>query len=169
MTLPLLGQVVGLMALALCIAAFASKRDDRLLAILIFANVAFAVQFFLMGGLVAGAISSLIVVRIALVRRFKRDARVMAAMLAATVAVAAPAWSGPADLVPLAAGLIGTYAMFMTDGIAMRLLLAGGAACWMAANWLSGSAGAFAAEALILVTNAVTIARLARERRAEPA
>lgn len=162
MSLPLLGQFVGLLALGLCLAAFASTRDDRLLVILIFANIAFAVQFFLLGGVVAGAISTLIVLRIWLVRRYKGNARIMAAMLAATVLVAVPGWQGPADAVPLAAGLIGTFAMFMLRGIPMRVGLAAGAACWMAANYLSGSVGAMVAEALILATNAVTIARMAR-------
>lgn len=163
MTQPLLGQLVGLVALALCIAAFANKRDDRLLVILVFANVAFAVQFLLLGGWVAGSISSLIVVRILLVRRYKRSRLVMSAMLAATGLVAGLAWQGPLDAVPLLAGLVGTYAMFMLDGIPMRLLLAVGAACWMLANHLTGSLGALLAESLILVTNAATIVRMWRE------
>ncbi len=151
---------MGLLALGLCIAAFANKRDDRLLLILILANVAFATQFFLLGGWVAGAISCLIVLRILLVRRFKKNWYVMASMLAATGLAALLTWQGPLDGVPLLAGLIGTYAMFMLDGIPMRVLLAFAAACWLLANHLSGSVGAMIAEALILVTNAVTIYRL---------
>ena len=169
MTLPILGQIVGLIALGLCIAAFASKRDDRLLLILILANMAFAGQFFLLGGWVAGAISCLIVLRILLVRRYKRNRAVMATMLAATGLVAALTWQGPADVVPLLAGLIGTWAMFMLDGIPMRALLAVAAACWMLANYLTGSLGALAAEGLILMTNAITIYRLHREKSAAPA
>lgn len=165
MTQPIMGQIVGLIALALCIAAFANKRDDHLLLILILANVAFAGQFFLLGGWVAGAISCLIVLRILLVRRFKQSYLVMSAMLAATGLVTFLTWEGPRDIVPLFAGLIGTYAMFMLHGIPMRTLLAIGAACWMLANYLSGSLGAFLAEGLILVTNAITIYRIHRERR----
>lgn len=41
----LLGQAVSLVALMLCLVAFASRRDDRLFVLLIFANVAFAAQF----------------------------------------------------------------------------------------------------------------------------
>ncbi|HSM40221.1 MAG TPA: YgjV family protein [Afifellaceae bacterium] len=165
MTQPILGQIVGLVALGLCIVAFAHKRDDRLLVILILANAAFAGQFFLLGGWVAGAVSSLIVLRILLVRRFKENRLVMAAMLGATALVASVTWQGPADIVPLVAGLVGTYAMFMLHGIPMRLLLAVAGACWMLANYLTGSLGAFAAEGLILVTNAVTIVRIRREGR----
>lgn len=37
-----LGQLCGLVALGFCIAGFANKNDDRLLVLLISANVAFA-------------------------------------------------------------------------------------------------------------------------------
>lgn len=151
--------------MGLCIAAFANKRDDRLLLILILANIAFAAQFFLLGGWVAGAISSLIVLRIILVRRFKGNSLIMSAMLAATAFVALLTWQGPMDAVPVVAGLIGTYAMFMLHGIYMRALLAVAGACWMLANYFTGSLGAFVAEGLILVTNAVTIYRIYRDGR----
>ena len=164
MTQAVIGQIVGLVALGLCIAAFANKRDDRLLLILVLANVAFAVQFLLLGGWVAGAISGLIVLRILLVRRFKKNWLVMGTMLAATGLVAFLTWQGPPDAVPLLAGLIGTYAMFMLSGIPMRVLLAIAAACWMLANYLSGSIGALIAEGLILVTNSFTIFRIHAER-----
>lgn len=162
MSQPVLGQVVGLISLALCIAAFASKRDDRLLLILIFANVAFAAQFLLLEAWVAGSIAGLIVLRIVLVRRFKRSRALMLAMVTATILVALATWEGPEDAVPLAAGLVGTYAMFMLDGLAMRGLLAVGAVCWMLANYLSGSLGALLAEGLVLVTNTATMVRIVR-------
>ncbi|WP_280553000.1 YgjV family protein [Halomonas sp. 25-S5] len=39
---------------------------------------------------------------------------------AATLAVAALTWSDPRDIPALAAGLLGTWGMFMLRGIAMR-------------------------------------------------
>ena len=69
-------------------------------------------------------------------------------------------WTGAA----LAAGVLGTYGMFMLEGIPMRLLLAAAAFCWVLSNAFVGSIGGTAAESLILLTNAITIARLARER-----
>jgi len=67
----LAGQAFGLIALALCVAGFASKRDDRLFFLLLFANVAFALQFVMFRSWVAAAIAALIVLRIHLVRRYK--------------------------------------------------------------------------------------------------
>lgn len=163
----LAGQMAGLVALGLCIVAFSSKSDDRLLAILVLANVAFAIQFAFFGAWVASAISALIILRILLARRLPRHRGAMIAMLLATLLVAALVWQGPADLVPLAAGLLGTFAMFMLRGIPMRLCLAAAAFLWMVTNAVSGSWGALAAEGLVLVVNVVTMIRIARDRRAK--
>ncbi|WP_245409841.1 YgjV family protein [Pararhizobium haloflavum] len=161
-----IGELVGLIALLLCIAAFASKDDDRLLTILIAANVAFAVQFAAFGAFVASAISAVIILRIVLARRFPGSRTATGAILVLTAAVAALTWSSPIDIFPLTAGLIGTYAMFMLRGIPMRLGLAAAATCWAITNFLAGSMGALAAETLVLATNVVTIVRLAREKPA---
>lgn len=162
----IIGQACGLIALALCILGFASKRDDRLFLCLLIANVAFTLQFVMLASPVAAAITALIVVRIQLVRRFKGSSPVMAAMLVATLAVALPGLATWRELWPLAAGLIGTVAMFKFEGIVMRWLLAAAAFCWVVTNLLAGSIGGTAAELLILVTNLITIGRLMRDRSA---
>lgn len=71
------GQLFGLIALALCVRGFASKRDDRLFVLLLVANVAFSLQFVMFRSWVAAAIAALIVIRIHLVRRCKGHAVVM--------------------------------------------------------------------------------------------
>ncbi|HET8849527.1 MAG TPA: YgjV family protein [Marinobacter sp.] len=43
------GQFFGLLSLLLCIWAFSCKQDDRLLMLLLSANVAFALQFLCLG------------------------------------------------------------------------------------------------------------------------
>lgn len=159
-----IGELVGLVALLLCIAAFASKDDDRLLAVLISANVAFAIQFAAFGAWVASAISAVIILRIFLARRMQGNWPAAIGILAVTGSVAALTWSGPIDVFPLAAGLIGTYAMFMLRGIPMRLGMAVAASCWAVTNFLTGSLGALAAELLVLATIIVTIFRLARQK-----
>jgi len=161
----LAGQLFGLVALALCVAGFASKRDDRLFFLLLFANVAFALQFVMFRSWVAAAIAALIVLRIHLVRRYKGHVTIMLGVAAATVVAAALTWTAPRDLWALAAGLIGTYGMFMLAGIPMRWLLAVAAFCWVISNLLVGSFGGTLAEALILVTNLITIVRLHRASR----
>ncbi|WP_129139349.1 YgjV family protein [Modicisalibacter coralii] len=158
-----LGQGVSLMALALCVVAFASRRDDRLFVLLLFANVAFATQFALFQSWVAAGISALIVLRIVLVRRYPGHVGIMAGMLLATLAIAVPTWSGPQDIPALLAGLVGTYGMFMLRGLAMRAMLALAAFCWIVSNLLAGSLGGTLAESLIFVTNVITMWRLRRD------
>jgi hypothetical protein len=160
----LLGQIAGFLALALCVAAVMSKDDDRLLAVLILGNIAFAVQFAFFGAWVASAISALIILRIYLARRFPRHLGAALTMVLATIAVAAATWQGLPDIFPLAAGIVGTIAMFMFRGIPMRLGLVFAGLCWIITNALIGSIGALAAETLILLTNLTTIIRLARAR-----
>lgn len=159
------GQLVSLVALGLCVAGFASRRDDRLFVLLIAANVAFALQFALFRSWVAAAVTLLVVLRVVLVRRYYRHRLVMLAILAATAVVAWPTWQGWQDAPALAAGLAGTYGMFMLRGIAMRLWLALAASCWILSNTLAGSIGGVTAESLILVTNLFTVYRLWRDRR----
>lgn len=163
------GQFVSLIALALCILAFASKRDERLLALLIFANVAFAVHFVLFESWVAASITALIVLRIILVRRFKGNWWVMSLMLAASMVAAMLTWQRPLDVLPLTAAVLGTVGMFILYGIPMRLFLAGAALAWTLNNLMIGSIGGTLAEAIILVTNLNTVGRMARDRRYDTA
>lgn len=160
-------QAVSLIALALCIAAFASKRDERLLVLLIFANVAFAVHFVLFESWVAASVTVLIVLRVILVRRFKGSWLTMSLLLAANAIMAMLTWQGPLDMLPMTAAVLGTVGMFMLHGIPMRFFLGGAALIWTIYNLLIGSIGGTLAEAIILVTNFITISRMARDRRRE--
>ena len=163
------GQVVSFIALGLCIAAFVNKRDDRLLRLLIFANIAFALHFVLFESWVAAGITALIVLRIILVRRYRGSWLLMGLMLAASLATAMLTWQRPLDILPLIAAVLGTVGMFMLQGIPMRLFLAGAALAWTLNNLLIGSIGGTLAEALILMTNLITIGRMARARRYQAA
>lgn len=165
----LAAQILGVIALALCVVAFGSKSDDRLLRVLIAANVAFALHFLLFGQWAAGALTGLIIVRILLARRFPGSWLATAALLAAGAAATAATWQGPLDLVPLTATVFGTIGMVMLRGIPMRLLLAAAGLTWTLNNLLIGSVGGTLAEALVVATNVVTIVRLSRARAAEAA
>ena len=161
----LAGQGLGLVGLALCLVAFSSKSDDRLLVILIAANVAFALHFVCFERWVPAGLTALIVLRIVLVRRYKGNRAVMLAMLGAGLVTAVLTWQGPQDWFALTASVLGTVGMFMLHGVPMRVVLAGAAGAWTLNNLLIGSIGGSLAEGLILMTNLVTIARLLRDRR----
>ena len=164
----LAGQFFGLVALVICLIAFASKSDDRLLVLLISANVAFALQFVFFASWTAAALTLLVIVRIILARRYIGSKTVMAGVLAANFIAAALTWQSGVDLLPLTAAILGTLGMFMLRGIAMRVVLGLAALCWMLNNLLIGSVGGTLAEGLIVVTNTVTIVLMLRARRRYP-
>lgn len=164
----LAGQLVSLVALGLCIVGFASKRDDRLMLLLISANVAFALQFALFGSWTAAVLSLLVIGRIMLARRYIGSWRVLLAVLAVNLIAAVLTWQSPVDLFAIAAAVFGSIGMFMLRGIPMRLMLAAAAVAWMLNNIAIGSIGGTLAEAMVLVTNFITIYRLARMKRRYP-
>jgi hypothetical protein len=158
----LAGQVVGLIALAFCIAGFSSKQDDRLMVLLISANVAFALQYALFQSWTAAALSALVIVRIGLARRYQGSLLAMCGVLGAGFVAAALTWQSLTDLFPLTAMVLGTVGMFLLRGIPMRLFLAAAATAWMLNNIVIGSIGASLAEGLVIITNFITIIRLKR-------
>lgn len=164
----LAGQVVSLIALGFCIAGFASKRDDRLMMLLISANVAFALQFALFGSWTAAVLSLLVIGRIMLARRYIGSWQVMLAVLAVNLVAALLTWRSPVDIFAIAAAVFGTLGMFMLRGIPMRLMLAAAAVAWMLNNIAIGSVGGTLAEAMVLVTNFITIYRLTKLKRRYP-
>ena len=157
-----LGQICGLIALGFCIAGFANKNDDRLMVLLISANVAFALMFAFFASWTAAALTVLVILRIALARKFQGSWRIMAAILAINLLVAAVTWREPTDIFPLTAAVLGTVGMFMLRGIPLRVVLGLAALAWMLNNIVIGSVGGTLAEAMVLVTNLITIVRLHR-------
>lgn len=159
------GQFFGLVSLILCIIAFANKQDDRLLMLLIFANVAFTLQFITFGSWTAAVLTLLVIVRIALARRYPGNRKAMALVLAVSGIASVFTWQSWADLPAILAMVLGTVGMFMLRGIAMRVSLWLAACAWMTSHILVGSVGGTLAEALVLITNAVTIYRLYRAKQ----
>lgn len=164
----LAGQFFGLASLALCVLAFASKRDERLMVLLISANVAFALQFLFLESWTAAALTLLVIVRIALARRYPGSKRVMAGVLAASGVAALLTWQGWADLPAVVAMVLGTAGMFLLRGIPMRVMLGLAAMAWLLSHLLAGAVGGSLAEALVVITNAITIVRLMRAKRRYP-
>ncbi|MFC4257810.1 YgjV family protein [Marinobacter lacisalsi] len=164
----LAGQFFGLVALAICLVAFASKNDDRLLVLLISANVAFALQFAFFSSWTAAALTVLVIARIVLARHYVGSQWVMWAVLVANLVAAALTWRDWVDIFPLTAATLGTIAMFLLRGIPMRIMLGLAALSWMLNNLLIGSIGGTLAEGMVFVTNVITIVRMARAKKRYP-
>jgi hypothetical protein len=164
----LLGQLAGLVALAFCIAGFANKNDDRLMVLLISANVAFALMFAFFQSWTAAALTVLVILRIALARRYQGNWKIMAGTLAVNLLVAWATWKTATDVFPLTAATLGTIGMFMLRGIPLRIVLGLAALAWMLNNIVIGSVGGILAEGMVLVTNIITIVRLYRLQKKYP-
>lgn len=162
------GQFFGLVALILSVLAFSSRQDDRLMVLMLSANVAFALQFAMFQSWTAAALSLLVLARIELARRYPRSKAAMAAVLTASIVAAVLTWQSLADLPAVAAMVLGTVSMFLLRGIPMRVFLGLGAVAWTLSHLIVGSVGGALAEIMIIVTNAVTVYRLYRVRRRYP-
>jgi hypothetical protein len=158
----MLGQFFGLVALAFCIAGFANKNDDRLMVLLISANVAFALMFACFQSWTAAALTLLVILRIVLARRYQGHWPLMLLLLSVNLVVAWATWKSATDVFPLLAAVFGTVGMFLLRGVPLRIVLGLAAFCWMLNNLVIGSVGGTLAEAMVLVTNFITIVRLRR-------
>ena len=70
---------------------------------------------------------------------------------------------------PLGASCLGTLALFLLQGIPMRLVMLCGTGLWVANNLIVGSIGGTALELVVAAVNATTIVRLWRQGRAAQA
>lgn len=162
------GQFFGLVSLILCVWAFSCKQDDRLLMILLSANVAFALQFMFFESWTAAALTLLVIARIALARRYPGSKAAMAIVLVASGVASVLTWQSWADLPAIVAMVLGTMGMFLLRGIPLRISLGLAALAWALSHILAGSVGGTLAEVLVLVANAITIYRLFRAKYRYP-
>ena len=86
-------------------------------------------------------------------------------MVAVNIALGLAIAQQPSDWLPLIASCLGTIALFLLQGIPMRLLMLCGTGLWIANNVIVGSIGGTALEVTIAVVNTTTILRLYRRGR----
>jgi hypothetical protein len=156
-------QCVGYVAFFLGVGSFLQTDDRRFKLYMTAECAAYVAHFALLGNPTAVASSAISTVRSLLALR-TRSYWVVAAVLAANIGFGlaiATKWS---DWLPLAASCMGTVALFLLDGIPMRLLMLCGTGFWIANNVIAGSVGGTALEVVVAATNVVTMMRMARQR-----
>ena len=75
----------------------------------------------------------------------------------------------PADWLPLLASCLGTLALFLLQGIPMRVVMLCGTGLWVTNNLLAGSIGGTALEVVVALVNLRTIVRMVRARGVDAA
>ena len=161
-------QCVGYVAFVLGVGSFLQTDDRRFKLFMAGECLAYLLHFALLGNPTAVASSTMSLLRSLLALR-TRSKWVAAAVIAANLALGLALARQASDWLPLAASCLGTYALFQLQGVPMRLVMLAGTGLWIANNVIAGSVGGTALEVVVAAVNIVTIWRMARQARAQPA
>lgn len=157
-------QCVGYVAFVLGVGSFLQTDDRRFKLFMAGECLAYVVHFALLGNPTAVASSTMSLLRSLLALR-TRSVWVAVAVVAANLALGMALAKQASDWLPLAASCLGTLALFLLQGVPMRLVMLCGTGLWIANNIISGSIGGTALEIVIAIVNTVTIIRMARQAR----
>jgi hypothetical protein len=152
-------QCFGYLAFVLGVSSFTQTSDRRFKLLMTGECLAYVVHFALLGNPTAVASSLLSTLRSVLALR-TRSPWVAFAVVAANLALGAALARQPADWLPLGASCLGTLALFLLQGVAMRLVMLAGTSLWIANNLIAGSIGGTALEVVVAGVNLWTIARM---------
>ena len=156
-------QLVGYLAFVLGVGCFLQTDDRRFKLFMTGECIAYVLHFALLGNPTAVASSSLSMLRSLLSLR-TRSVWVAVVIVAANVGFGLAIAHKPSDWLPLCASCLGTLALFLLQGVAMRLVMLCGTGLWIANNLIAGSIGGTALEVVVAAVNLVTIGRLMRQR-----
>lgn len=155
-------QCVGYAAFILGVSSFLQTDDRRFKLFMAGECFAYIVHFALLGNHTAVASSTVSLVRSVLALR-TRSVWIALAVVAVNIGLGMALAKQPSDWLPLGASCLGTLALFLLQGVAMRVVMLMGTCLWIANNVISGSIGGTALEVVIAAVNLVTIARMVRQ------
>lgn len=156
-------QWLGYAAFAFGMACFAQTDDRRFKVFMALECASYALHFALLGQPTAVA-STLISLGRSLAALRWRTPAVGLLFVALNLVAGVGLFAGWLSLLPIAASVLGTTALFFLHGIRMRALMAVGTALWLVNNLLVGSIGGSLLEACLLAMNGRTIWRLWADR-----
>lgn len=157
-------QCVGYVAFVLGVASFLQKDDRRFKQFMAAECFAYIVHFALLGNPTAVASSTMSLLRSVLALR-TRALWVALTIVAINIGLGLYLATSAAAWLPLAASCIGTLALFLLQGVPMRLAMLCGTFLWIGNNLVSGSVGGSALEIVIAMVNTRTILLMVREQR----
>ena len=158
-------QWAGYAAFVLGVGSFMQKDDRRFKLYMAAECVAYIVHFYLLGRPTAVASSTMSLLR-SVLALYTRSKWVAFLVIAANLALGAALATRASDWLPLGASCIGTLALFLMEGVRMRLAMLCGTGLWIVNNVIAGSVGGTALELVIAAVNIVTIRRMMRDARA---
>ena len=161
-------QCLGYAAFVLGVGSFLQTDDRRFKLFMAGECFAYILHFALLGNPTAVASSTMSLLRSLLALR-TRSLWLALAIVAINIALGAALATRASDWLPLAASCLGTLALFLLQGVPMRLVMLCGTGLWIANNVIAGSIGGTALELVIAVVNTVTIVRMLRQRGVQAA
>jgi hypothetical protein len=157
-------QWLGYLAFAFGVGCFLQRDDHRFKFFMALECLSYVLHFALLGVPTAVA-SSLVSLARSLVAMRTQSPWAAAGFVALLLVLGVWLYSGWVSMLPLAASCIGTLALFLLRGIAMRVVMLGGTLLWIVNNVLVGSVGGTMLEVVVATTNAFTIWRMWRAQR----
>ena len=156
LTLP---QLFGWGAFFLGMAGFLQKSDLRFKQFMALECAAYVVHFLLLGQWTASASATVSLGRsVAAVRYpFKAVGLFFMCLSLLCGGVLYTSW---VSWLPISASVIGTFALFFLKGVRMRFVMMWGTVLWLVHNYLVGSVGGTVLEAVLCITNSVTLYRM---------
>jgi hypothetical protein len=158
-------QCVGYVAFVLGVSSFLQRDDRRFKQYMAAECLAYIIHFSLLGNPTAVASSTMSLLRSVLALR-TRSVWVASVIVAANLALGLSLAHRASDWLPLCASCMGTFALFLLQGVPMRLVMLCGTGLWIANNLVVGSIGGSALEIVIACVNIRTTWLMAREARA---
>ncbi|MGL1087333.1 YgjV family protein [Vibrio vulnificus] len=158
-----LAQALGFLSFGLGISTFYQKNDRHLKILMLVFNLNHLLHFLLLGSMVS-ALSALLSALRTTTSIFTSSRWVAAFFI--VIGVVSGVWMAQHwwELWPILGTVIGTYSLFVLNGIRMRIGFLVGATCWLINNILVGSIGGTLLEMTVIATNLITIYRLHRQQ-----
>lgn len=161
------GQAIGLLAFLLNLKACLNRDERQFKLAILVGCLLWSVHNAILGAHVAAAISLVAAVRTAL--SFDAQNRRYVGLLIATyLALALGKWNTAHDLLPVAATILGTVALFYCSGVALRIVHCMGAPLWIVHDLHYGSVGGVMSQSLMLGLSLFTICRMLDLRLPRP-
>lgn len=154
-------QWPGWLAFVFGVACFAQTDERRFRWFMAAECLCYALHFALLGQPAAAA-STLVSLARALASLRWQNAQLAWLFIAVNAVFAAVLYRGWLSLLPLAASICGTWALFRLQGLAMRGLMLCGTLIWVLHNALAGSVGGTLLELVVAAVNLRTMWRLQR-------
>ncbi|CAN7589974.1 YgjV family protein [Massilia sp. LjRoot122] len=155
-------QCVGYAAFVLGVSSFMQKDDRRFKLFMAAECLAYIIHFALLGRPTAVASSTMSLLR-SVLSLYTRSKWVALLVIAANLALGLAFATRASDWLPLAASCIGTLALFLMEGVRMRVAMLCGTVLWIVNNVIAGSVGGTALEVVIAAVNLMTIRRMMRD------